>query len=232
MKWYNILFVLLLIPFVHANGIAGSEYSFFSIDSCYGDVQLRVYEYNPDIVYNIVNCSYLNNSEWLCPCMKELKIQTQPNTTSQYAILLQYTINKTIQPFPGTNLSNDDNVFNSQLKRIYTITNITLTPTQESVVDEGTQNVYNTMFYIFIVFIVVCLLGVVVWGIIYAMSDKIKRWIGMDKNEEVTFKSVLKSIFSRKKVIEEKVIKTKEKEDKEKISNEYMAQFILDKVNK
>jgi len=256
MKFKFILLLLLItiiIPFVYSAGIAGQEYTYFTLEKCYGNVYERVFQYNPNVPYELVNCTLINdtNIQWNCPCTKELKILTPANTISSYAILIQYNLDKPHDLPSSGNFTNDDLIYNSMLKRVYTITNITLMPyvDENSISESG--DILNTLLYLFILFIVLILIGLAIWGIFYALSDKIKRWLGMNKDDKLTLGSILRSIFSRKKIEKRMIGKTNldlgesdrvakpignpvsshEKQNK-KITNEDVAKSILEDFNK
>ena len=192
---YFIVMFILLSSTVYAEGISGKPYKFIDVPSCYGDIQVKVNEFTNVNRYAIINCTYVSGIEWSCPCMNSLYILTPPDTETHFSIFVQYFISKPrIIPSPSVPPSNDEQ-YNEEIKRIKTINGIFIVPSIEdkTLNKEEEKGILIILILVGVIFVFILILAIM----IFLLGDNIKRWLGMDEDEKLTFGKLLKNVFSR-----------------------------------
>jgi uncharacterized membrane protein len=144
-----------------------------------------------------------SESIWVCPCNQKPLIQIANNTKGHFDAMVQYYIDKPKEVIPyenGTPTANE--LYNEQIKRLDVIKDIMMIPAGS--VEDGVlhipASVSDFILFIFMLLVILVILIVGVIVVIYVYSERIKRWLNMDKDEKLSFKKVLVAIFRRPNV--------------------------------
>jgi hypothetical protein len=236
---YFFVMFILFSSAVYAEGTSGIPYKFFDVPSCYGDIYLRVNEVSRTGRYGFPSCQYVSGMDWKCPCQDALYIITENGSSTHFNIMVQYNIGQPRNILRPNIPPSTDEQYNDNLKRIVTLRDIIIVPSNESISNEKMlqqKEVLGILIYVLLAFVII----VVVIGFIFFFSDVIKRWFDMEEDEKLTFGGLLKAIFSRPK-IERKVIgksnenvnvPVEKKETKQSNSVEEEARRILEEIGK
>lgn len=216
-KQYLLLMLLLLPISVFAlQGISGQPVTYFNAPACVGKLDAIVTSYT-NVSYSLVNCSLINNTRWECPCTRNFSILTPVNTSSHYNIQVQYYIGK--QQLVGNRTKptqpTDAEIYNDNLKRIETISDIFIVPYLETIIVQDTTqtDIGDIVLFIFLLFLFIIMIVLVIAAVIYANSDRIKKRLGMvderGRDNNITVKQIIKNIFSRPDVNRKQVVQPK-----------------------
>ena len=207
-----ILFAMLLLcsVVVTAVGQAGTPYSFYNIEKCVGDIKVRVYPLQLN-QYKIINCSFVSNNDWVCPCQSNLQILTLPNSTSRISVLVQYYIGEQKKFTPSANGNpTPEEIYNDGLKRIYTIKDIIIT-SDKKILGKGAlsenDRINNILLgtlmivggIIFIAFLTIILL--------WLYDEKLRAWVGLKEGDKMTILMILKRIFTREVISRKEIVR-------------------------
>jgi hypothetical protein len=74
------------------------DYTIVDLQSCYGNAFLNVRTQLKDYNYTILNCNYIKDNIWKCPCKQELHIviESLDRRANNFYIILEYFNNKPV----------------------------------------------------------------------------------------------------------------------------------------
>jgi hypothetical protein len=193
---------LLFSTVITAMGQAGVPYNFFNIEKCYGNIQVRIYPI-VQTDYSLINCTTNSINQWNCSCRDNLYILTFVNTTSNFSALIQYNIDKPKEVIPSTNgMPTSEELYNDEIKRIYTIKDIVITESGVSVSGALSDNdsINNFLLIVVVGFGILLFLGFIFIVVFWFYNENIRRWLRLEEKEKITFLRIIKRIFTRENI--------------------------------
>jgi hypothetical protein len=246
-----VMFILISVA-VTSVGESGKPYIFFNVEKCYGDINVRVYPLDMDNYTLLGNCITPtgDKNHWICPCQQNLTILTPELTSSKFSALVQYNIDKprevntTIGGMPT-----EDDLYNDEIKRIYTIRDIIIVPNGNDISGALSLNplVNKILLTAVIVFGILMFVGFVYIVIFWFYSEEMRKWLGIGEDDKMSLGMIIKRIFTREDISRKTLIRKEgkvlpiiksvepiiEKKNESKVSNvQDEARRILEDLDK